>query len=63
MNRNMLILLALIFAGCGSDRNSNERDSLMTDSALTDTADMKAAPADTTAMKIDSASYDRSFTH
>lgn len=58
MDRIMLVLLVLLFAACGLDRSSKESDSLLTDTAVMDTADMKAAPVDTTALRIDSVSHD-----
>jgi hypothetical protein len=58
----VLLTVALAFAGCGSDKGkNNEKDSLMTDSAAIDTADMKAAPADTTVMGKDSTGLDTSL--
>jgi len=61
----LLLIAALAITGCGSDRTKdNDADSLMTDSAVMDTADMNAAPADTAAMRIDTISQDSgSVTH
>lgn len=45
----LLIAMALAFAGCGSGENkNNDADTLMTDTSVTDTTDINAAPADTT---------------
>lgn len=57
----LLIIMALAFAGCGSDRNkNNDRDTLMTDSAVMDTATVVPNPADTM-VKIDSTVQDTSL--
>lgn len=53
----LVLAVALAIAGCGSDRNnSNETDSLMTDTTVIDTANMNIAPADSTVMREDSVS-------
>lgn len=50
----LLVIIALVFSGCSSDGNKmNNKDSIITDTGVMDTADMKAAPADTTVMRID----------
>lgn len=54
-----IALTALAFAGCGSDRNKKKvLDSLMTDTAIIDTTNMKTAPSDTTVMRMDTAGKD-----
>lgn len=53
----LVLAVALAIAGCGSDRNnSNETDSLMTDTTVIDTANMNITPADSTVMREDSVS-------
>lgn len=55
----LIAVLAMAFAGCSSDRNKTQnKDSLMTDSAVMDTTDMGASPADTSAMRTDTVSKD-----
>ncbi len=44
----LLMTITLVFGGCGSDRNNtNDKDSLLTDTSIIDTTNIQAAPADT----------------
>lgn len=55
----LLLIAVFAFAGCSSDRTKDsDADSLMTDSAVMDTADMNGAPADTAVMRVDTISQD-----
>jgi len=55
----LILIAALAFAGCSSDRiKDSDADSLMTDSAVMDTADMNGVPADTAVMRVDTISQD-----
>lgn len=53
------VLIAIGLTGCGSDKNkSNDADSLMTDSAVIDSAAGNAIPVDTAVSGRDTTSAD-----
>lgn len=55
----LIIAITLAFLGCSSDSSTNKKvDSLMTDTAVIDTTEIKAVPADTTVMNRDSVRRD-----
>ncbi|WP_316839357.1 hypothetical protein [Pedobacter gandavensis] len=60
LNIQLLIpLSALIFAGCGSGRQEKKvMDSIMADTTIIDTTNMKAAPSDTTVLRMETSGKD-----
>jgi len=55
----IIVIIALAFAGCGSNhRKKKVMDSILKDTTVLDTTDMKAAPSDTTVMRMDTINKD-----